>query len=147
MTQEDVGEIMVIVPNEERVNHWYQKIKYAVTTNYNIVAEGVTGSLEKIQRQSQTNRQNIVIVTPKFWTMWQRDQELPAIVIVPERDVWQPVARLASVLNQMQRHQSAMLVTQLNAMQRNRFKQQLAIVPFNVEHDLVAQYYELFNQR
>ncbi|WP_312695720.1 hypothetical protein, partial [Leuconostoc pseudomesenteroides] len=72
---------------------------------------------------------------------------LPAIVIVPERDVWQPVARLASVLNQMQRHQSAMLVTQLNAMQRNRFKQQLAIVPFNVEHDLVAQYHELFNQR
>lgn len=148
MTQEDVGEIMIIVPTEERVNHWYQKIKYAVTTNYNIVAEGVTGSLEKIQRQSQTNRQNIVIVTPKiFGTMWQRDQELPAIVLVPERDVWQPVARLASVLNQMQRHQSAMLVTQLNAMQRNRFKQQLSIVPFDVDHDLVTQYHEIFSHR
>lgn len=146
ITQRNVGEILLIVPNEERVNHWYQKIKYAVTTNYNIVAEGITGSLEKIQRQSQTKRNNIIIVTPKiFSTMWLREQELPAIVIVPEREVWQPVSRLAYVLTQMQRHQNGILVSQLNAMQRNRFKQQIVVEKMNLKKGLEQQYDRLLH--
>lgn len=146
ITQRNVGEILLIVPNEERVNHWYQKIKYAVTTNYNIVAEGITGSLEKIQRQSQTKRNNIIIVTPKiFSTMWHREQELPAIVIVPEREVWQPVSRLAYVLTQMQRYQNGILVSQLNAMQRNRFKQQIVVEKMNFKKGLEQQYDRLLH--
>ena len=74
-------------------------------------------------------------------TMWLRDQELPNIVIVPEREVWQPVSRLALVLTEMQRHPKALLVTQLNAMQRHRFKSQ-ADIKANVvlKNNLLAQY-------
>ncbi|QEA47736.1 DNA polymerase III subunit epsilon [Leuconostoc lactis] len=142
LTQHNVGEIMMIVPDSERVNHWYQKLKHVLTTDYGLVAEGVTGSLEKIQRQRHTEQQNILIVTPKIMsTMWLRDQELPNIVIVPEREVWQPVSRLALVLTEMQRHPKALLVTQLNAMQRHRFKSQ-ADIKANValKNNLLAQY-------
>ncbi|GMA70579.1 hypothetical protein GCM10025879_18250 [Leuconostoc litchii] len=141
ITQFNAGEILLIVPNEERVNHWYQKIKFAVTTNYNVVAEGITGSLKKIQRQSQMKRNNIVIVTPNiFSTMWLREQELPAIVMVPEREVWQPVSRLGYVLTQMQRHQQGVLISQLNAMQRNRFKEQIILEKINLKLGLAEQY-------
>ncbi|MEX0380563.1 exonuclease domain-containing protein [Leuconostoc sp. MS02] len=142
ITQQNVGEILIILPDIARVNHWYQKIKRTVTTQYSIVGESVTGSLEKIQRQSHLNQANIVIVSSKiFSTMWLRDQELPAVVIVPERLVWQPVSRLALVLTQMQRHDAPLLITQLNAMQRNRFKMQIKIVPnFDVKNNLIRQY-------
>lgn len=147
LTQHDVGEIMMIVPDGERVNHWYQKLKHVLTTDYGLVAEGVTGSLEKIQRQRHTEQQNIVIVTPKIMsTMWLRDQELPNIVIVPEREVWQPVSRLALVLTEMQRHPKALLVTQLNAMQRHRFKAQ-ADIKANValKNNLMTQYDQILS--
>jgi len=145
ITQQNVGEILLILPDIERVNHWYQKIKRTVTTQYSIVAESVTGSLEKIQRQSHPEQANIVIVTAKiFSTMWLRDQEVPAVVIVPERLVWQPVSRLALVLTQMQKHQAPLLITQLNAMQRNRFKTQIKIVPhFDVKNNLIQQYSQI----
>ena len=145
ITQRNVGEIVLILPDIERVNHWYQKVKHTVTTQYNIIAESVTGSLEKIQRQSHQEQSNIVIVSAKiFSTMWLRDQELPAIVIVPEQIVWQPVSRLALVLTQMQRHESSLLITQLNAMQRNRFKSQMKIVTkFDVKNNLTQQYSQI----
>lgn len=146
ITQYSQGEILMIVPDESRVNHWYQKLRHTVTTNYNVIAEGVTGNLEKIQRQSHAEQANIMIVTPKiFMTMWLRDQELPAIVIVPEKSVWQPVSRLALVLTQMQRHESAMLITQLNAMQRHRFKSQINIMPnFNEKQNMNQSYSQIF---
>ncbi|MBZ6008101.1 DNA polymerase III subunit epsilon [Leuconostoc gelidum subsp. aenigmaticum] len=145
ITQQNVGEILLILPDIERVNHWYQKIKRTVTTQYNIVAESITGSLEKIQRQSHPEQTNIVIVTAKiFSTMWLRDQEVPAVVIVPERLVWQPVSRLALVLTQMQKHQAPLLITQLNAMQRNRFKAQIKVVShFDVKNNLIQQYSQI----
>lgn len=142
LTQQAIGEIMMIVPDSDRVNHWYQKLKHVLTTDYGIVAEGVTGSLEKIQRQRHAEQQNIVIVTPKIMsTMWLRDQELPSIVIVPERDAWQPVSRLALILTEMQRQPKAVLITQLNAMQRHRFKSQINITPdFDAKNNLMTQY-------
>ena len=76
--------------------------------------------------------------------MWLRDQEVPAVVIVPERLVWQPVSRLALVLTQMQRHQAPLLITQLNAMQRNRFTAQIKVVPhFDVKKNLIQQYNQI----
>lgn len=145
LTQQAVGEMMVILPDIERVNHWYQKLKHVLTTEYGLVAEGVTGSLEKIQRQRHAEQQNILLVTPKIMaTMWLRDQELPRVVMVPEREVWQPVSRLALVLTEMQRHRQALLITQLNAMQRHRFKSQLVMTPhFDVKNNLIAQYNQL----
>jgi ATP-dependent DNA helicase DinG len=77
--------------------------------------------------------------------MWLREQELPAIVIVPEREVWQPVSRLAYVLTQMQRHQNGILVSQLNAMQRNRFKQQIVVEKMNLKKGLEQQYDRLLH--
>lgn len=147
MTQKNIGEIVVIVPDIERVNHWYQKLRHVITTEYNLVAEGITGSLEKIQRQSHSEQPNIVILTPKvLTTMWLRDQELPRIVVVPERSVWQPVSRLALVLTEMQRHPAALLVTQLNAMQRHRFKSQLKIISnLNHKQNLITQYDHILN--
>lgn len=145
LTQKNVGEILIILPNLDRVNHWYQKSKHAMVTSYNLVAEGITGSLEKIQRQSHAGQGNIIMVTPKiFSTMWLRDQELPTIVIVPERIVWQPVSRLALVLTQMQRHNATLLITQLNAMQRNHFKSQIDVVhQFDPKKNLVTQYSQI----
>lgn len=145
ITQQNVGEILIILPDIERVNHWYQKIKRTVTTQYSIVAESITGSLEKIQRQSHPEQANIVIVTDKiFSTMWLRDQEVPAVVIVPERLVWQPVSRLALVLTQMQKHKAPLLITQLNAMQRNRFKSQIQVAHhFDVKNNLIQQYSQI----
>ena len=145
LTQKNVGEILIILPDLDRVNHWYQKIKHAMVTSYSLVAEGITGSLEKIQRQSHVGQENIIMVTPKiFSTMWLRDQDLPTIVIVPERIVWQPVSRLALVLTQMQRHPKTLLITQLNAMQRNHFKSQIELLPhFDVKKNLVTQYNQI----
>ncbi len=78
--------------------------------------------------------------------MWLRDQELPRIVVVPERSVWQPVSRLALVLTEMQRHPAALLVTQLNAMQRHRFKSQLKIISnLNHKQNLITQYDHILN--
>jgi ATP-dependent DNA helicase DinG len=77
--------------------------------------------------------------------MWLREQELPAIVIVPEREVWQPVSRLAYVLTQMQRHRNGILVSQLNAMQRNRFKQQIVVEKMNLKKGLEQQYDRLLH--
>ncbi|CAM3126802.1 exonuclease domain-containing protein [Leuconostoc rapi] len=145
LTQKHVGEILIILPDLDRVNHWYQKTKHTMVTSYSLVAEGITGSLEKIQRQSHVGQENIIMVTPKILrTMWLRDQELPTIVIVPERIVWQPVSRLALVLTQMQRHNSTLLITQLNAMQRNHFKSQIQLLPhFDVKKNLVTQYSQI----
>ncbi|MGX7051390.1 exonuclease domain-containing protein [Leuconostoc palmae] len=148
ITQTYQDEILIIVPTNDRVNHWYQKMKHAITTDYQIVAEGITGSLEKIQRQSFIEQQNIIIATPKiFSTIWLRERGLPRIVIVPEKQLWQPVSRLAMILVELQRHTSSMLITQLNAMQRNRFKSQLHVVKnFDKKNNLIESYNQILKK-
>lgn len=142
LVQTKVGPILVILPDKVRVNHWYQKIRYGLETDYGIVAEGVTGSFNKIHRQTQPNQLEIILVTDQIFDhLWQREQSVPKIVVVPEKTVWQPASRLELLLGKMQRNNTNVLVTQLNAMQRHRFKKKIDIKKFDQKPEILTQKY------
>ncbi|WEV54015.1 exonuclease domain-containing protein [Leuconostocaceae bacterium ESL0723] len=115
LAQQDAGPILIIVPNQRAVHSWYQRLRYNLPAHYQLVAEGLTASLEKLQRQYQGNPAVVMVVTEHFLDkVWQQENMLPAVVVIPDMGLFTSLSQLKALLTALEGHPTPVLVAKIS---------------------------------
>ncbi|CAH1850105.1 ATP-dependent DNA helicase DinG [Leuconostocaceae bacterium R-53105] len=97
LAQSQTGPILFILPTDNLISDWYQKLRNQYGDDYSVVAQDLTAPLAKLQRQYQQGRFMMIVGPSYLETLWQHKTVLPNVVVIPDlrfwdqADDWQPL--------------------------------------------------------